>query len=216
MAVKVGASLLSANFLELGKELHKAETLGCDLIHIDVMDGSFVNNIAIGKCVMKWLRLGTSLRLDAHLAVHRPLSFVDMFADIPIDAILFHPESCVHHRELIERIRRTNKLVGVALLPAFDLSSIEHLLPELDIVNQLAVNPGFPSQAYNSSANINLKRLKQLKNRHGYAYEIQVDGGISLSTAGMAVEAGAETLVSGSSLFKSDDMGGFIARLKNC
>lgn len=214
MTVKVCASILSANYLKLGEELTRAENAGCDYIHVDVMDGNFVENMAIGLCVAKWLPQGTGLRLDAHLAVSRPQDYIDAFADAGMNAILFHPESYPHHFRLIEQIRKRNMLVGVALSPSSSIELIKYILPELDIVDQLAVNAGFPNQQYNMVANEKLTLLKKLKEQYGYHYEIQVDGGIDENTAGMAAEAGAEVLISGSTLFESKDMTAVVRAFK--
>ena len=215
MKVKVCASILSANFLKLGEELTRAENAGCEYIHVDVMDGNFVANMAIGLCVAKWLPLGTTLRLDAHLAVSNPQDCIDAFADAGMHSILFHPESYPHHFRLIEQIRNRNMLAGIALSPSTSIELIKDLLPEIDIVDQLAVNAGFPNQEYNKVINRKLAQLKKLKQENGYHYEIQVDGGIDQSTAGMAAEAGAEVLISGSSLFESEDMAAVVREFKD-
>lgn len=214
MAVKVCASILSANYLKLGEELARAENAGCEYIHVDVMDGNFVQNMAIGLCVAKWLSAGTKLRLDAHLAMYNPQDYIDAFADAGMDAILFHPEAYPHHFRLIEQIRKRNMLVGVALSPSTSIELVKYILPEVDIVDQLAVNAGFPNQHYNKVANEKLALLKKLKEQNGYHYEIQVDGGIDEKTAGTASEAGAEVLISGSTLFESDDMAAVVRALK--
>lgn len=214
MAVKVCASILSANYLKLGEELKRAEEAGCDYIHVDVMDGNFVANMAIGLCVAKWLPLATGLRLDAHLAVCNPQDYIDEFADAGMNAILFHPESYTHHFRLIEQIKKRNMLAGVALSPSTSIELVRYLLPELDIVDQLAVNAGFPNQQYNMIVNEKLTLLKSLKEQNNYHYEIQVDGGIDETTADMAANAGAEVLISGSTLFESQDMKAVVGVLK--
>lgn len=214
MDIKICASILSANFLKLGEELKRAENSGCDYIHVDVMDGNFVKNFAIGVCVAKWLPKGTKLRLDAHLAVSNPQDYIEAFADAGMHSILFHPESYLHHCRLIDQIRKRNMLVGLALSPTTSLSVVEHLLPEVDIIDQLAVDAGFPNQKYNKFVNNKLTELKRRKQEHGYTYQIQVDGGINESTAKMAVDAGAEVLVSGSTLFESKNMEDIIKGMK--
>jgi len=214
MGVKICASILSANYLKLGEELKKAEDAGCDYIHVDVMDGNYVDNMAVGLCVAKWLPMGTKLRLDAHLAVSRPQDFIEAFADAGMNAILFHPDSYPHHMRLIEKIKNYNMLAGIALAPSTSLESVSLLLPHIDIVDQLAVDAGFPNQKYNTTINQKLIDLKLMKERHGYTYEIQVDGGINESTAKMAADAGAEVLISGSTLFESSNMEEIVKRLR--
>ncbi len=215
MSVKVCASILSANFLKLGEELKRAEDAGCSCIHVDVMDGNYVDNIAIGICVAKWLPLGTNLRLDAHLAIKHPQKFIKDFADAGMDSILFHPESYTHHVRLMEQIRENGMLVGVVLTPSTSLEFVKYILPDVDIVNQLAVDAGFPNQKYNKNINKKLAELKRLKEEFNYKYEIQVDGGIDISTAKMAIDSGAEVLISGSTLFESTNMSEIVTKIKS-
>lgn len=214
MSVKISASILSANFLKLGDELKRAEQAGCDYIHVDVMDGNYVGNLAIGLCVAKWLKQGTRLRLDAHLAMQNPQLYIGAFAEAGMDAILFHPESYPHHYRLIEQIRKQGMLVGIALSPSISLECVKNLLPEMDIIDQLAVDAGFPNQKFISIVNQKITTLKRLREEFGYKYEIQTDGGINLETAKAAVEAGVDVLVSGSTLFESDDMAEAVRNMK--
>ena len=182
MSVKVAASILSADFLNLGNELKRAEEAGCDYIHVDIMDGNYVDNMAVGLCVAQWLHKGTKLRLDAHLAVDDPMKFIKDFADAGMDSILFHPDSCPHHIRLIQMIRDCNMLAGIVLSPTASIDSVRHLLSEVDIIDQLAVDAGFPNQEYCSFVSGKLTELKELKAANGYRYEIQVDGGINVKT----------------------------------
>lgn len=214
MEIKVCASILSANFLKLGKELKRAEDAGCDYIHIDVMDGNYVDTLGVGLCIAQWLPKGTSLRLDAHLAVSHPMDFVDAFADAGMNTLLFQPDTCPHHFQLMERIKKRGMLAGVVLMQSAPVDTIRCLLPDIDVVDQMAVGIGYPSQVYRKSVNENLTELKRLKQEHGYAYEIQVDGGIDETTAKMAIDAGAEVLVSGSTLFESEDMAAVVQSFK--
>jgi len=158
--------------------------------------------------------MGTSLRLDVHLAISNPQDFVEAFADLGMHALIFHPESYPHHFRIIEQIKKCDMLAGVALSPSTNIDSIRHLLPELDIIDQLAVNAGFPNQAYNMVTNEKIAELKRRKFEYGYRYEIQVDGGISEQTAKMAIKAGADVLISGSTLFESEDMAAIVKKIK--
>ena len=216
MAIRISASILSANFLKLGDELKRVEEAGCDSIHVDVLDGHFVDNLAIGLCVAKWLPVGTPLRLDAHLAVRKPQNFIEAFADAGMNALIFHPEAYPHHFSMIEQIKKHNMLAGVALLPSTSLDTIRYLLPEVDIVDQLAVNAGFPNQNYQTVVNQKISELKKIKLEYGYGYEIQVDGGISEQTAEIAIAAGADVLISGSALFESQDMAAVVRKIRQC
>ena len=214
MSVKVSASILSANFLKLGDELKRAEEAGCDYIHVDVMDGNYVGNLAVGLCVAKWLKQGTTLRLDAHLAIQNPHLYIEAFAEAGMDAVLFHPESYPHHFRLIDQIRKNNMLVGIALSPSMSIECVKNLLPEVDIIDQLAVDAGFPNQSFILVVNKKIALLKQLREEHGYHYEIQTDGGINADTAKEAVDAGVDVLVSGSTLFENEDMAAVVRSLK--
>lgn len=215
MNTKVCASILSADFLRLGDELKRCEHAGCDYIHVDVMDGNYVQNIAVGLCVAKWLPKGSNLRLDAHLAVKHPQDFVEAFAKAGMHAYLFHPETYMHHFRLIQSIRKNNMLVGLALSPSYSIENVRHLLEEVDIIDQLAVDAGFPHQSYNNVINEKVRELKRLKEEYGYHYEIQVDGGINECTAQVAAQAGAEVLISGSALFESNCMKDVVKKWKN-
>lgn len=215
MDIKICASILSANFLELGKELKRVENAGCNFIHVDVMDGNYVANMAVGLCVAKWLPLGTTLRLDAHLAIQNPINFVDAFADAGMNSIIFHPETYPHHYMIIDKIKSRNMLAGIALSPTSSIESIKYMLNDLDIIDQLAVNAGFPNQAYRTVVNQKLTELKRLKNEFGYGYELHVDGGINETTAKMAVDSGAEVLISGSTLFESKNMVSVVEKLRS-
>lgn len=206
MSIKVGASILSANFLVLGEELKKAEEAGCDFIHVDIMDGHYVKNMAVGLCVAKWLKKGTSLRLDAHLAVTDAEFYVEHFVEAGMDAIIFHPDSCENYEQVIDKIRKLGAIPGLALSVDTDINKIEHVFDRVGIIDQLAVNAGFPNQVYNLKANNQLSILSKLKQDKGYEFEIQVDGGINLDTYQMPIEAGADSLISGSTIFESDDM----------
>ncbi len=214
MGIKISASLLSANYLELGEELARVKNAGCDFIHVDVMDGNYVENLAIGLCVAKWLPQGTDLRLDVHLAVNNPQFFIEPLAELGMHSFIFHPEAYPHHLRLIDEIRGRNMKPGIALSPSTSIDSLKFLLPEVDIVDQLSVDAGFPNQHYNERVNEKLTELKRLKIENDYKYEIHVDGGINEETAGIAADAGAEVLISGSSLFSSDDMLSTVEKLR--
>ena len=212
---EVSASFLSADFLELNKEIKRCESAGCRYIHIDVMDGNYVDNLAIGVCVTKCLAKGTSLRLDAHMAVLNPMGLVDAFADAGIDTYMFHPETCYHHYRLIDKIRKSGMKVGVVLTPTSPISIIKHFIKEIDVIDQLAVDVGFPHQVFRSEVYCKLRDLMKLKLENGYNYEIQVDGGINDDTAKLAINAGAETLIVGSWLFENQNMGNFVNMVKS-
>lgn len=204
--MKVSASILSADFLHLGDELSRAEGAGCDYIHIDVMDGHFVPNIAIGLCTFESMKNINSLRKDVHLMISEPERFIDKFAEAGADSITFHAESCPHHFRLIDQIKKQGKLAGIALTPETPIETIKYVLGEVDIVLQVSVNVGFGGQKVIPQTYEKLETLREYRDKYGYKYEIQVDGGVSEETFKNALRSGADVLVAGSMVFKAPDM----------
>jgi ribulose-phosphate 3-epimerase len=204
--MRISASLLSADFLHLEEEIDRAEKAGCDYMHIDIMDGHFVPNLAIGLCTVESLKAKNKLRKDVHLMIAEPERFIDKFAEAGADLITFHAESYPHHFRLIDQIKKQGKLAGIALTPETPVESIRHVLGEVDIVLQVSVSVGFGGQKIIEQTYEKLETLREYKGRYGYNYEIQADGGISEETYKDALGSGAEVLVAGSTLFKAPDM----------
>ncbi len=210
MDIRISPSVLSADFSDLGSAVEKLGRCGADMIHIDVMDGHFVPNITIGAPVVKAIRRCTDLDFDVHLMISDPLFYAEDFAKAGADIITFHPESPAPVKETIDRIRSLGCRVGLSIKPK---SSTDILLPYLDMIDLvlvMTVEPGFGGQKFMADMLPKIRELRKLKPD----MDISVDGGIDADTAPLAVEAGANILVSGSYLFRQEDMSGAIMRLK--
>jgi ribulose-phosphate 3-epimerase len=201
MAYKLAPSILSADFARLGEQVREAETAGADWIHVDVMDGHFVPNITIGPLVVQALRPVTGLPLDVHLMVEKPELYLADFARAGADRITVHVETCPHLHRTIQQIKELGCKTGVTLNPATPLSSLEEVLPDVDLVLIMSVNPGFGGQSYIPASSSRISRLRGMLNAIGSPAEIQVDGGINRSTIAEVLRAGATVLVMGSAVF---------------
>lgn len=207
MKVRIAPSILSANFTRLGDEVRQAAEAGVDMIHVDVMDGHFVPNITVGPLVvsaLKPLAQELGLLLDVHLMIAHPEHFIDDFIRAGADLLTVHVETCPHLHRVIQHIHAAGIKAGVTLNPATSLMSIEEILPEVDLVLIMSVNPGFGGQSYISRSTAKIARLRRMIEERGLSkIEIEVDGGIAPSTAGEVVKAGATILVAGSAVFNS-------------
>jgi len=204
--MKLSASILSADFLSLGTDIDRAFQAGCEILHLDVMDGHFVPNLAVGLGVVEALKGDGRMRKDTHLMVSNPECLIDLFAAAGSDSITIHSESTPHHIRLLRDIKRTGRLAGIALTPETPVEAVRCALEEADIVLQVAVCVGFGGQKAILATFEKLRLLQKLKQEYGYTYEIQVDGGINRLTYKSAMDFGAEVLVCGSTLFGSGDM----------
>jgi ribulose-phosphate 3-epimerase len=203
--VIVAPSILSADFACLGEQVAAVERGGAALIHVDVMDGHFVPNITIGPPVVRSLRKATSLPLDCHLMIAEPDRYLEAFREAGADSMSVHVETTVHLERTVARIRELGARVGVALNPATSLSSLEEVLPELDHVVVMSVNPGFGGQKFLPGAVDKVRRLSRLIDQAGSPALIEVDGGVDETNARALAEAGASILVAGSAVFGADD-----------
>ncbi|MFN3309831.1 MAG: ribulose-phosphate 3-epimerase [Anaerolineales bacterium] len=207
MKVRIAPSILSANFTRLGDEVRQAAEAGVDLIHVDVMDGHFVPNITVGPLVvsaLKPLAQELGLLLDVHLMIEHPEHFIDDFIRAGADLLTVHVETCPHLHRVIQHIHAAGIKAGVTLNPATSLMTIEEILPEVDLVLIMSVNPGFGGQSYIVNSTAKIARLRRMIEERGLSkIEIEVDGGIAPSTAGEVVKAGATILVAGSAVFNS-------------
>ncbi|MGE5264895.1 MAG: ribulose-phosphate 3-epimerase [Acidobacteriota bacterium] len=199
--IKVAASILSADFARLGEQVKEAEAGGADYIHLDVMDGHFVPNITLGPVVVKAVRSVTRLPLDVHLMIETPARYLEDFANAGADIITVQQEACTHLHRVVEQIKGLNKKAGVAINPATSILMLEEILPFIDLVLIMTVNPGFGGQSFIETMPHKIAGMRQMIDSRGLNIELEVDGGINPDTAPKAVRAGARVLVSGSAIF---------------
>lgn len=205
VAIKIAPSVLSADFARLGEQVAEAVRAGADYIHLDIMDGHFVPNLTFGPMMVEALRPYSPIPLDVHLMIERPEAFIPWFARAGADILTVHAEACVHLHRVVHQIKDLGKRAGVALNPATPLSAVEEILPDLDLVLVMTVNPGFPAQAFIPTVLEKVRRLRRLLDERGLEAELEVDGGINPQTAPQVVQAGARVLVAGSAIFRTGE-----------
>lgn len=203
--IKIAPSILSADFSRLGAEVAAAEKAGADLIHVDVMDGHFVPNITIGPLVVKPLKKVTTLPLDVHLMIEKPDQYIKEFVDSGADIITVHEEACVHLHRTIQNIKECGAKAAVSLNPATPVSHIELVLPYLDMVLIMSVNPGFGGQKFIPEVLPKIRQLKRAIDERGLKTEIEVDGGVTVNNVAEVHSAGADIVVMGSAFYNSDN-----------
>jgi ribulose-phosphate 3-epimerase len=202
--IKLAPSILAADFARLGEQVAEAERAGADRIHVDVMDGHFVPNLAIGAPIVQSLRRITQLPMETHLMISDPDSFLDEFAEAGSTSFVVHWEGNNNLHRTLQRIRALGKRAGVAINPATPAAVLEEILPDLDQVLVMTVNPGFGHQHFLQSTLPKLRRVRQMIERINPECDLEVDGGIDETTATMAVAAGANVLVAGTSVFGTE------------
>ncbi len=212
--IKIAPSILSSDFSRLGEEIRAVEAAGADIIHVDVMDGHFVPNITIGPLIVEAARRSTKLPLDVHLMIENPERYVADFAKAGADYLVVHVETGYHLHRLVQQIKELKVKAGVSLNPATPLSTLDHILPDLDLVLIMSVNPGFGGQAFIPSALEKIRELRELITALGLKSEIEVDGGVKPENAARIIEAGADILVAGSAVFGSKDYGAAIRGIR--
>jgi ribulose-phosphate 3-epimerase len=203
--IQISPSILSADFSQLGNEIKRLEEGGADLIHVDVMDGHFVPNLTIGPPVIKALKKNCSIKFDVHLMISPVHKYIDAYADAGADIITFHPEATDDLSDSIKKIKDLGKKVGVSLNPETKVSVIKDHLDQIDLVLIMSVNPGFGGQKFMPEVLDKIKELKNIQKEKNTDFDIEIDGGINFENSKMAIKAGANILVSGTTIFKSNN-----------
>lgn len=204
--LKLAPSILSADFGHLAEDVKKIEEGGADYIHVDVMDGHFVPNISFGAPVMKCLNDKTGLPYDVHLMIENPDIYIDDFVTPKTEYITVHQEACVHLHRTVQNIRSKGVKAGVSINPATPVSTLECILPDVDLVLIMSVNPGFGGQKFIPGALEKVRELAEIKARKGLNFVIEIDGGITLDNVREVMDAGVEMVVAGSAVFKAEDV----------
>ena len=203
--IQISPSILSADFSQLGNEIKRLEEGGADMIHVDVMDGHFVPNLTMGPPIIKALREYTTLPFDVHLMISPVHKYIQDYADAGADIITIHPEATENLKNSIQHIKALNKKVGVSLNPKTKIDLVKGLLDDIDLILIMSVNPGFGGQKFIPEVLEKVRELKKIKDQNNIEFDIEIDGGINFDNNKLAIEAGANILVSGTTIFKNNN-----------
>ena len=213
--VKIAPSILSADFNRLGEQILELTEAGADYIHIDVMDGHFVPNITIGPLVVKSVKKLTGVPLDVHLMIENPMKYIKEFRDAGADIITVHVEAESHIHRAVDMIKSLGSKAGVSLNPSTSLATLDEILPEIDLVLVMSVNPGFGGQKFIESSINKIKRLRKIIDDRNINVEIEVDGGITAENVSHVVKAGADVIVAGYAIFSKPNITEAIKEIRN-
>jgi len=200
--IQISPSILSADFNQLGNEIKRLEEAGADMIHVDVMDGHFVPNLTMGPPVIKALRKYTKLPFDVHLMISPVHKYIKDYADAGADIITIHPETTDNLEDSIQHIKKLNKKIGISLNPETQIEVVKKFLEKIDLVLIMSVHPGFGGQKFIPKVLDKIKELKKIKDQQNLNFDIEVDGGINFDNNKLVIKAGANILVSGTTIFK--------------
>ena len=203
--IQISPSILSADFNQLGSEIKKLEEGGADLIHVDVMDGHFVPNLTIGPPVIKTLRKNTNIPFDVHLMISPVHKYIEDYAKAGADIITIHPEATENLKDSINLIKKLNKKVGVSLNPDTKINVLDGHFPNIDLILIMSVFPGFGGQKFIPDTIHKIRNIKDIKEKNKYNFDIEVDGGINFTNSKEVINAGANILVSGTTIFKENN-----------